>query len=155
MNTKNPAIDDERVPAGFWNSRTGLVLRWLFYIPLGLFTLKATQLLSLATLGWLFQDFRGFIVVGVLSGGLAFVFFAGYIYYGVFRLITKLCPSPKPGMVVFGTFFFLAEMLALAVAFNQGNTQQYLICRVLLSGVCASIALCSMYEAWTSKSRAA
>lgn len=139
--------------AAFWHSKTGIALRWIFYIPAGLLLLKLVEVFGVVFLTWLFRDVRGLIIVGFLLGGLSFIFFAGYCYFQAFKLVVRMCPKTNPGMAVFGGVFLLLEFANVVSAFRLDPWQS--ATRVALSAVvCSVIAFFTIVDAWHSKAKA-
>jgi len=104
----------------FWSTKAGLLIRWLIYLPLGLVALKVVEIGCAMFLGWLFRDMRGLVIIGFLFGGLIFVYFAGLLYYGAIRVVAAICPSPRPGMIVFATIYGVIQLSTLAGAIMEG-----------------------------------
>ena len=133
----------------FWRTKTGLLLRWITYIPLGLLLLVFVQSTCMVFLTWLFRDTRDFFVIGLLLGGVAAVPAAVTLYYLSFRFISDMCPSPKPGMIIFGTVFYLFA------AFNIGwgiffatDPAPFKIRLAALGTVCGLIAAKALVDIW-------
>lgn len=122
----------------FWESKLGKFLRWALYIPLGVTFLELLKGLSILFLVWFFEDMRGFLIIGILFGGVVFIWFACYLYYFSILLISLCCPSPKKGMVVFGTFYYLFALLAIISYFQKGNsTTLHFVIGTIVCGIIA------------------
>ncbi len=111
------------VKTNFWDSVFGKILRWTSFIPVGAVLLLIIELLSLSFFVWLFQDFRGFVIIGVVFGGF-FTFLPAIVmsYFGSIYLITKIiCPAPKLGVPIFGTLYLIGNLLNCFSLIYQGS----------------------------------
>ena len=102
-------------------------------------------------LAWLFRDMRGLVIIGLLFGGIALFFLAGYIYYGSIKLISIVCPKPKPGMLVFATLYYLNELSIFISAFTRNDEIAEISAVAVPALICAAIAFFAFREAWNTK----
>ncbi len=108
----------------FWETNLGRSIRWLVYVPIGIALLVLVQSLASMFFSWLFHDGRDFFIIGILLGGVTVLPALGMIYYLAFFLIAEICPSPKPGMIVFGTIFYLFAAANMLYIFSPSQEFQ-------------------------------
>lgn len=133
--------------SNFWESKLGKIIRWALYIPVGLIFLELIKILSILFLVWFFGDMKGFLIIGILFGGVAFIWFAGFLYYLSILLISACCPAPKKGMLVFGTLYYLLSIYVIISYFQKDQRWEIITVSVLSTIVCAIIAFFGFHKA--------
>ena len=102
-----------------WESWPAKILRWLVFLPLGLFLVYLLEFGLLFLNLWLFGDsLKELLVIGIFLGGLGFVLpIACALTYGAVLLATRMvCPGPRVGAVLFAiAYLFLAGSGLLAL----------------------------------------
>ena len=133
----------------FWGGSLGRSIRWLTYVPIGIALLILVQSLALVIFSWLFHDGRDFFVVGILLGGLTALPATATIYYLSFFLIAEMCPSPKLGMVVFGTIYYLFAAGNMLYIFSPNQGYQLDVRHFVAWAVSCVIAAFALKKIWS------
>ena len=103
----------------FWNSILGKIIRWISYIPIAFIAIVIIEVLSYMFFGWLFRDMRGFIIIGILFGGLFTLLpMVVMLYYFALFLSVNICPSPKVGSIIFGVLYGLGAITQIIKIFT-------------------------------------
>ena len=108
---------------GFWQSVGGQILRWIFFLPVGLTLAGLIEFGVILGTVWLFgANVKFFIIVGILFGGLFTVLpIIAMLYYFSIMLACKLiAPRPKIGTIIFATLFVLYGIRSFATLFTSG-----------------------------------
>ena len=122
-----------------WDSSWMRVLRYIFYIPVGVIFLKVVELLCMLFLIWLYRDMRTFVMVSILFGGLLIAFMAMYLFYSAIGAVEYRCPSKRTGMVVFTTIYILVEVSNLLGFLNMDESSGRKVMLAITEACCSAI----------------
>ncbi len=125
---------------GFWNTKLGIVIRWVAYIPFGLILLVLTEITILTFLTWLFGSIKGFLWMFLLGGGsaLGLIFVAIFLFHIICSWISKICPKENPGMTIFCTIYVLFKIFVIVgniFAFSGGRSTLLILSAIICSGI--------------------
>lgn len=82
-------------------------IRWLVFVPVGLFLGIVLTVLTTLFQGWALDSVRFWILIAFL-GGFTFLWFIGLAQYGIAYLsLGMICPNGKIGVPIYLTIFGL------------------------------------------------
>jgi hypothetical protein len=137
--------------AEFWESPFSRVIRWILYVPVGILILSLGAGLAQLFLEWLFKDLRGLLIIGVLLGGTSFIFAAGAAFWFLTIAISKICPRPKIGMVIFSTLYISMNIRYLILEIFGNNDMSWKLVNIPVMLVGAVIVLWVATDCWNQQ----
>lgn len=134
----------------FWDTIFGKVIRWAVYIPTAVVLLLIVEVLSLLFCAWLFGNMSTFVTVGLLFGGIGFLWLGPLAYYGIVLLTTQIiCPTPRVGAIIFATLYVLWSTFAfvsLLMSELYGGEFVMLALLRLVFTITATVAVVNVYS---------
>lgn len=99
-------------PTAFWRTGPGIVIRWIAFLPLGIFGPAVISFLCLMMLYWLSSgSVKEFVILCLIGAPLVLLSITAAVaaYFVAYVAMADVCPIPKAGVVIY------AAILAILV----------------------------------------
>jgi ribosomal protein L7/L12 len=134
-----------------WDTNFGKVIRWAVYLPAAILLLLIVEVVFLIYSTWLFGSMSTFVIVGLLFGGIGFLFMGPVAYYAVVIFTTQtICPAPRVGAIAFATLYLLWSACAVAsLTMSELHAGEFLLL-ALIRAVFAITAISAVVNVYSS-----